>query len=127
MRKWILGVGVLALVVASTFVAAPAGASHGAEGTVTVGGVSLCSEMNAPETGVCSWTATDPNGWVGTGPFTITYDPPGATPPVVVNCAAGEFCQSADPDPIPAGSAVTTNGSGGGTFAAGDADEHNGM
>lgn len=131
MRK--ITVLLLALAASLALVAAgsPAGAGHGSEGTITIGGIALCSEDNDPASGECSWTAQDPNGWAGFGPFTIewTFDPDGDGPEEPVTetrtCAAGEFCQSPEPDPIPAGSTVTTNGSGGGTFAAGD-ENHDG-
>lgn len=132
MRKWILGVGALALVVASTFVAAPAGAEHNAEGTITVAGVDVaCSgEGDVQGDGICTWTAQDKDGWVGVnGPFTITWTESslGAGDGGLFACAADAdlgTCNSPDPDPINPGSVVTTDGTGGGTFAAGDADEH---
>lgn len=103
----------------------PADASHGAEGTITVAGVETCSDPNdTVGDGVCTWTAQAPGGWIGTGPFTLTaVDSTGATVANVV-CAAGAYCQSPDPDPLQVGWTITTDGSGGGTFAAGDPGDH---
>lgn len=77
MRKWILGVGVVSLVVASMAVAAPAGANHAPQGTVTVAGVEQCAGADAtPNDGKCTWTAKQKDtGWIGVGPFTISWAP----------------------------------------------------
>lgn len=126
MRKWILGVGVVSLVVASMAVAAPAGASHAPQGTVTVAGVERCAGPDAtPLDGKCTWTAAQKDtGWIGVGPFKISWVSGGTT--TAVTCAANTFCQTPAGNPVPAGSVVTSNGQvlgGRGTFAAGDPDE----
>lgn len=116
----------LALVAAAFFMtlASPAQADHGTEGTVTLAGVELCSEDgDSANDGKCTWVATDGNGWAGTGPFTISWTTADGVEDSVT-CDAGAYCQSDDPDPIPAGSTVISDGTGGGSFAAGDADGH---
>jgi hypothetical protein len=118
--------------VAVLAVANPAQADHGTEGTITVAGVETCSTIEDPAgDSKCTWTATDPNGWVGKGPFTITWvtgDPTDEIGDGSFTCAAGFDCSTleAETDPIPAGATVTSDGHGpgGGTFAAGDADQH---
>lgn len=121
MRKLIVVLFSLVATLALVAVGSPADAEHAPEGTITVAGVETCSnDADEPGDGKCTWTTVEPNGWVGFGPFTITDD--GGT--TYVDCAAGEFCQSeGETDPIPAGVTVTSDGSGGGTFAAGDPDE----
>lgn len=130
MRKLLYGVGASALVAAPLVLfVGPAQASHGPEGTVTIAGVELCSEEDPnPGDGQCTWTAENPNGYVGSGPFTVDWVEPDGTVGSV-SCASGEFCDSTgqDVDPIPSGSVVTSNGSGGGTFAAGDEDTTDGQ
>jgi hypothetical protein len=125
MKKLLVLLGIAGLVMGAS--AVPAGAEHGTEGTVTIAGVAVCSDSeDTPGDGVCTWTSTDPNGWVGTGPFTITWD--GAAGSGTFTCGVGEYCSStaAEVDPIPVGVTVTSDGTGGGTFAAGDADQHDG-
>lgn len=128
MRKWILGVGVVSLVVASMAVAAPAGANHAPQGTVTVAGVERCAPGPdaIPLDGKCTWKAVqNDTGWVGVGPFKISWVK--GTVTGSVTCPANTFCQTSDKgtNPVPAGSTVVSEGqiSGGrGTFAAGDPD-----
>lgn len=107
----------------------PARAGHGTEGTVTVAGVEACSGTDAKVAdSKCKWTTTDPNGWSGIGPFTITWTKNGVT--TTFKCPKAKRCSTtgAAKDPIPAKAAVVSfgHGRGGGTFAAGDADGHNG-
>ena len=124
MRRWVPCIGVLALAAVSTFGAAPAEATHGgdAEGTVTVMGAETCSTEDAnPGDGKCEWKATDDNGWAGSGPFELSWVGKNKRKGSY-SCPPGEFCQSDEQDFIPGGSSVTSDGSGGGSFAAGDAD-----
>lgn len=131
MRKWILGMGVLALVVASTFVAAPAGADHGMpEGCIVTLAAHACS--GAPEasgagaTGTYTVTAGHTVGVTGLGPYTISWtDPDGAGP-----CASGSHSKGAgeadNQTPLVtstgcAGTVVTATSTGG-ALAVGDRD-----
>lgn len=122
MRKIIVAVGGLALLVLGS---PSVDAKHGPEGTVTVRGKESCSTKGDKPDGRCTWTATDPGGWAGFGPFTITWTTAAGTE--TFTCAAGKYCSSSGKkkDPIPVGAKVTSDGKGGGTFAAGDADQHN--
>lgn len=131
MKKF-LAIAFALAALAALALANPAHADHGVEGTVTVAGVATCSnDTDTPGDGLCTWTSTDPNGWIGQGPFTVSWvtgDPADGVGDGSFTCGAGQTCDStqAESDPIPAGATVTSDGSAGGTFAAGDADQHDG-
>lgn len=127
MRKLMLVLLALGASLALIIAGSPADAEHAPEGVISVALVEACSnDADTPADGKCTWTASEPSGWVGVGPWTLTYtDAVGSL--VTIECAAGASCQSeGETDPIPTGSTVSTDTSAGGAIAAGDPEEGEG-
>lgn len=134
MRKAIVLLFALGASLALVAAGSPAGAEHAPEGTISVAVVDTCSSEDPAEPdGLCTWTASEPSGWIGVGPWTLTYQAPGDDgelgtaddpEPVDEPCPAGQLCQSqGETDPIPTGSEVSTDTTAGGFLAAGDPEE----
>ena len=123
MKKLIIAGGVLGALVFGGVALAT-----GPEGAIITPKTYVCSGTgsgpngsNSGQGGACTYRSTVAGGYVGVGPWTISYLPFGATTATTISCAANTECDSG-PNPsagglntvIPAGSKITVTSTGGG-------------